>query len=207
MFQRLLGETAFDYAVWNVVDMDFPDGPDAADVWLLTGSKHGAYEDHPFIPPLEELIRAIHTSGRRMLGICFGHQIIAKALGGTVEKFEGGWAVGRQSYEIAPLGQLHLNAWHQDQVTKLPEGAEVLGGNDFCRNAALLYDDHILTIQPHPELSPAIIGDYLTARAEDPAYPTDLMARAKAENTKPTDDACFAAFMAAFLTKGREALI
>ncbi|SFI52814.1 type 1 glutamine amidotransferase [Celeribacter neptunius] len=210
MFARLFAATDespdFDYRVWNVVDLDFPAGPEEADAWLLTGSKHGAYEDHPFIPPLEDLIRAIHGSGRRMLGICFGHQIIAKALGGTVEKFKGGWALGRQAYEIAPLGPIHLNAWHQDQVTTLPAGAEVLGGNDFCQNAALVYDDSILTIQPHPELRPNIIGDYLAARAGDPAYPEALIARAKDENDKPTDDTRFAGVMAAFLQHGREAL-
>ncbi|AJE48240.1 type 1 glutamine amidotransferase [Celeribacter indicus] len=207
MFTRLLAPYGYDFEVWNVVDMEFPDGPEAADAWLLTGSKHGAYEDHPFIPPLEELIRAIHASGRRMLGICFGHQIIAQALGGKVEKFAGGWAIGRRHYRIAGLGDIHLNAWHQDQVVALPEGAEVMGSNDFCENAVLVYDDSILTVQPHPELSPEIIAGYLAARGEDPAYPRDLLAHAKAENVKPTDDAAFAALMAAFLEKGREALL
>ncbi|MBU0644957.1 MAG: type 1 glutamine amidotransferase [Alphaproteobacteria bacterium] len=206
MFTQLLAPYGYSYEVWNVVDMDFPDGPEAADAWLLTGSKHGAYEDHPFIPPLEALIRDIHVSGRRMLGICFGHQIIAKALGGTVEKFKGGWSIGRTAYDIPALGHIHLNAWHQDQVTTLPKGAEVVGQNDFCANAALVYGDSILTIQPHPELSPAIIADYLAARAHDPAYPQDRIAAALDENTKPTDDARFAELMAGFLEHGREAL-
>lgn len=206
MFKRLFDRPDFSYEYWDVEHMDFPKGPEDADAWLLTGSKHGAYEDHPFIKPLEELIRDIHASGRRMLGICFGHQIIAKALGGTVEKYKGGWALGRQSYDIAPLGKIHLNAWHQDQVTQRPEGAEVLGGNDFCENAALVYDDSILTIQPHPELRPKIIAAYLEARANDPTYPAELLAQARAENDKPTDDRRFADLMAAFLEHGREAL-
>ncbi|MCA0045172.1 type 1 glutamine amidotransferase [Celeribacter litoreus] len=206
MFQRLFDRDDFDYKVWNVVDMEFPESPSDADAWLLTGSKHGAYEDHPFIPPLEDFIRASHAEGKRMLGICFGHQIIAKAMGGKVEKFAGGWAVGRRPYSIAPLGDIHLNAWHQDQVTEAPPGADVLGGNDFCENAALVYDDRILTIQPHPELSNPIIADYLKARANDPAYPADLIALARDENTKPTDDKRFADLMAEFLIQGREAL-
>lgn len=206
MFQRLLAPFGYEFRVWNVVDMEFPDGPEAADAWLLTGSKHGAYEDHPFIAPLEELIRAIHASGRRMLGICFGHQIIAQALGGRVEKFPGGWAIGRTSYDIAPLGEITLNAWHQDQVTALPQGAQVIGSNAFCTNAALVYGDAILTIQPHPELSPAIIKDYLKARGKDPAYPQDLIAAAAKRTHLPTDDAAFARLMAAFLKRGQEAL-
>lgn len=207
MFARLLTPYGYSFEVWNVVDMEFPDSPEDADAWLLTGSKHGAYEDHQFIAPLEHLIRDIHASGRRMLGICFGHQIIAQALGGKVEKYAGGWAVGRTEYDIPALGQIHLNAWHQDQVTKLPEGAEVIGSNDFCANAALVYGDRILTIQPHPELSPTIIFDYLAARGDDPAYPQDMIAAALGENAKPTDDAQFAALMAAFLEHGREALL
>ena len=206
MFAQLLAPYGYSYEVWNVVDMQFPDGPAAADAWLLTGSKHGAYEDHPFIPPLEALIRDIQASGRRMLGICFGHQIIAKALGGTVEKFKGGWSIGRTAYDIPALGHVYLNAWHLDQVTTLPEGAEVVGQNDFCANAALVYGDSILTIQPHPELSPTIISDYLAARANDPAYPQDLIAAALEENAHPTDDARFAGLMAGFLDQGREAL-
>nr|WP_319247078.1 type 1 glutamine amidotransferase [uncultured Celeribacter sp.] len=206
MFQRLLAPYDFEFEVWNVVDMDFPTGPDAADAWLLTGSRHGAYEDHPFIPPLEALIRDIYASGKRMLGICFGHQIIAQALGGTVEKFQGGWAVGRQAYQLAPLGDIHLNAWHQDQVTRLPRDAEVIGANDFCANAALVYGDRVLTVQPHPELSNPIIVDYLKAKGDDPTYPRDMIATATADTAKPTDDARVAELMAAFLKDGREAL-
>ena len=206
MFKRLFARPDFSYEAWDVEHMDFPKGPEDADAWLLTGSRHGAYEDHPFIKPLEALIRDIHASDWRMTGICFGHQIIATALGGTVEKFKGGWAVGRQAYDIAPLGPIHLNAWHQDQVTTLPEGAEVLGGNDFCENAALVYGDSILTIQPHPELSNPIIADYISPRMGNPAYPLALMERAQEDNTKPTDDKRFADLMVDFLTRGREAL-
>lgn len=207
MFMRLLAPHGFTFETWNIVDGQFPNGPSDADAWLLTGSKHGAYEEHAFIPPLETLIRDIHASGKRMLGICFGHQIIAQALGGRVEKFEGGWAIGRSAYTITPLGDIHLNAWHQDQVTVRPECAEVIGQNAFCANAALVYGDTILTVQPHPELSPAIISDYILARGNDAAYAPSLMDRARAENSKPTDDAAVAALMAAFLKTGREALI
>ncbi len=90
MFERLLAGENFDYATYNVVDGDFPEGPEACDGWLITGSRHGAYEDHDWIPPLEDLIRAIRDAGRPLVGVCFGHQIIAQALGGKVVKFDGG---------------------------------------------------------------------------------------------------------------------
>ncbi len=163
MFQTLLAGAGFTYDTYNVVDMDFPDGAGAADGWLITGSKHGAYEDHAFIPPLEDLIRAIYAARVPLIGVCFGHQIIAQALGGTVEKFSGGWATGHQEYQLngAPIA---LNAWHQDQVVAKPAAARVIGSNDFCANAALAYDDHVLTLQPHPEFTADAVQGLIKAR-------------------------------------------
>ena len=159
MFADLLKGHGFDFASWAVVNGDFPSGPEAADGWLITGSRHGAYEDHDWIPPLEDLIRAIAASSRPMVGICFGHQIIAQALGGKVIKYPGGWSVGRTEYDLD--GETFaLNAWHQDQVTEVPQGAEVIGKSDFCAHAALVYDDRILTIQPHPEFGPDIVDHH-----------------------------------------------
>ena len=97
------------------MDGELPDSAADADGWLLTGSRHGAYEDLPWIPPLEDFIREIHAGGRPMVGICFGHQIIAKALGGKVEKYDGGWAVlGHQDYTFSDGVNMRLNAWHQE---------------------------------------------------------------------------------------------
>ena len=137
MFMRLLGGHGFDFETWSVVRDDFPEGPEAAEGWLITGSKFGAYEDHPWIRRLEQLIRDIVAADKPLVGICFGHQIMAQALGGRVEKFSGGWAIGPQTYDF-PDGPRTVQAWHQDQVVKAPEGAETVASNDFCRHAALL---------------------------------------------------------------------
>ncbi|MDP4990508.1 MAG: type 1 glutamine amidotransferase, partial [Marivita lacus] len=149
-FERLLSNKGFTFQTWSVVENVFPDGPDDAYGWLITGSKHGAYEDHPWIPPLEQLIRDIVAADRPLIGVCFGHQIIAQAMGGKVEKFKGGWAIGQQTYDFggAPMT---INAWHQDQVVQVPDGAEVVATSDHCANAALLYPGKAFTVQPHPE--------------------------------------------------------
>ncbi|RMA40940.1 type 1 glutamine amidotransferase [Rhodophyticola porphyridii] len=201
MFRRLLDGHGFDFRVFNVVDMEFPDGPAAADAWLVTGSKHGAYEDHPWIPPLEELIRAIRAAERPMVGICFGHQVIAQALGGRVEKFAGGWSVGRQSYRIGGK-TFHLNAWHQDQVVDLPAGAEVLGQSDFCANAVLAYGPRILTVQPHPEFDAAIMAGLITHRGPG-IVPEDQLTQAAADLPQPNDAADIALMLAEVLKKAR----
>jgi GMP synthase-like glutamine amidotransferase len=202
MFARILAPHGVSFDTYDVVDGIFPDGPEAADAWLLTGSKHGAYENHAFIKTLEALIRDIHASPKRMVGICFGHQIVAQALGGTVEKFDGGWAIGRTGYDFDGLGEIHLNAWHQDQVTQKPKGAQVIARNNFCETAGLLYGDSILTVQPHPEISPAITADYLTMAQADANYPQDVIVQAVAHNSAPTDDARVATLLIDFLKSG-----
>ena len=199
MFARLLDGHGFAFETWNVVDGVFPDGPDAAEGWLITGSKHGAYEDHDWIPPLETLIREIYADGRPMVGVCFGHQIIAQALGGRVVKFPGGWSVGRTDYEIE--GQdLPLNAWHQDQVVERPAAARVVGTSPFCQYAALAYGDRIWTIQPHPEF-PARVVEQLIAHRGRGVVPDAQLDAAQADLHKPTDSAAIAARMADFFKR------
>ena len=203
LFERLLAGHDFTFKTWAVVDNVPLPRPDEADGWLITGSRHGAYEDHPWIPPLEALIRQIRDSGRPLIGVCFGHQIIAQALGGTVEKFPGGWAVGRQTYQYGGR-DVAVNAWHQDQVTTLPEGATVLGGNAFAPHAFLGYGDTIWTCQPHPEYGSDVIGGLLEHRAPG-VVPQDLIETATAELATPTDRLDVGAEMAEFFLKERVA--
>ena len=199
MFERLLDGRGFEFTTYAVVDMDFPPGPEAADGWLITGSKHGALDDLPWIKPLEALVRDIVASGLPLIGVCFGHQIIAQALGGKVEKYKGGWGVGRQVYDFGDE-KLALNAWHQDQVVKLPPGAQVIATNEFCKNAALVIGDNVLTVQPHPEFTAEMMAGLFKYRAQ--AVPGGLLETAKAALAKPTDSEAMAERMAKFMHKG-----
>lgn len=166
-FRRFLGEDNFDFAEFMVVENVFPENIEACDAYVLSGSRHGAYEDHAFIPPLEDFIRQANARRVPLVGICFGHQIIAQALGGKVEKFSGGWGIGVHDYAIdlgTGLKTMSLNAMHQDQVVVKPEGARVIGTSAFCKNAALAYGDHIVTFQPHPEFDASFMRDLIHYR-------------------------------------------
>ena len=196
LFEQLLAGQGLTLKTYNVVDMDFPAGVHDAEGWLITGSRHGVYEDHPFIPRLEEFIRGAFAAAVPIVGICFGHQIVAQALGGQVEKFEGGWAVGRQDYDFG--GQtIPLNAWHLDQVIRAPEMATPVASNEFCENAALLYGNRAFTVQAHPEFDASVLD--LLIRTRGPGVvPEEKLKAAATTIDKPVANAAMAQRIGAF---------
>ncbi|UWQ18645.1 type 1 glutamine amidotransferase [Jannaschia sp. M317] len=185
MFARLLDGHGFTFQSWDVEGMAFPETALAADAWIVSGSRHGVYEDHAFIAPLEQFVRDIYAADRPLVGICFGHQIIARALGGTVVKFDGGWSVGRRDYAIEGADPIALNAWHQDQVITLPTDAKRLAQNDFCENAMLVYGTRAFTVQAHPEFQNRLIGDLVHRRRGTGTYPDDRMDQASRDIALP----------------------
>lgn len=196
MFERLLAGRGLTFRRYRVELMEFPEGVQDCDGWLITGSRHGAYEDHPFIKPLEDFIRKAYAAHVPVVGICFGHQIIAQAMGGKVERYAGGWSVGATDYDFDGE-KITLNAWHRDQVTEKPAGAEVIASAEFCENAALLYDDRMLTVQAHPEFRPEFVDGLMRTRGPG-LVPDDLMAKARARLQDPLQDQTLAARIAAF---------
>lgn len=177
LFRKLLAGRGFEFETYAVLDDVLPDSVDNADGWLITGSKFGVYEPHSWIAPLEEFLRAAYAADIPIIGVCFGHQILAQALGGTVEKFAGGWSVGKVAYQTDKSDQpTELMAFHQDQVTALPDDAEVIGSTDFCQFAMLAYGNKALTVQPHPEFTAEFMVDLLKARGD--MLPPDIVDQA-----------------------------
>ena len=202
MFERLLADPEFTFETWLVVDGVLPESPHACDGWLITGSKYGAYEDLPWIPPLEDFLRQAYAASVPIVGVCFGHQILAQALGGKVEKFEGGWAVGVKDYAVDDIeDDVQVVAWHQDQVTELPAAAKVVGSSPFCPYAALAYGDRAWSIQPHPEFSGAFMADLIDARSN--ILPEAIATEGAGSRHRPTSSDRIAKHMKTFLKRRR----
>lgn len=162
---RVLCDEALRFTTYTVCDGHFPQCVSEADGWIISGSIHCANDDIPWINQLKDLTCQIVSADKPLVGICFGHQVIASALGGIVEPFSGGWAMGGHQYQIDNnRSSTRVIAWHQDQVIAKPDSAECIGSSPFCQFAFLHYPGKVFTMQPHPEFSLALARDLLNAK-------------------------------------------
>lgn len=167
-------ELVFEFKTFNILDDEFPKDHLECDGWIVTGSPHGVYEDHSWIPTVSRLINNVYEANLPIFGVCFGHQLIAQALGGHVEKSEKGWGLGLHTYQVnnkpdymSNLSEeVTLNICHQDQVLRPPQGATVYAKSEFCENAGFYIKDKVLTMQAHPEFLVDFTKALLTARRD-----------------------------------------
>jgi GMP synthase-like glutamine amidotransferase len=163
MFMNLLGRDAYDWRTYAVDEGELPARPEERDAYLITGSAAGVYDDAPWIAEAAEFLR--QAKGKAALvGVCFGHQLMAQAFGGRVIKSPKGWGVGEHVYEVLHaepwMGEevlrIRLPASHQDQVVEKPPATEVFAASEFTPFAGLAWRDQpAISIQPHPEFDPA----------------------------------------------------
>ncbi|MCG8382713.1 MAG: GMP synthase [Gammaproteobacteria bacterium] len=176
MFERILLDVnpSLTMTVYRVIDGVHPEDIDTCDAYIFTGSRYSVYEDTPWIGAAKVLVQRLYTRGKKMAGICFGHQLIAEALGGKVERSVNGWGIGVHTWTIRRnLGlktnndvQLSLLVSHQDQVVQLPEHAELIASSGFCPIAAFQVGNTALCFQGHPEFTPAFSRALMEHRRE-----------------------------------------
>lgn len=146
-----------------VAQGEFPKDVCECRAWIITGSACSCYDDLPWIKELASFIKDCHAQKVKLLGICFGHQLMAHTLGGKVEKSPKGWGIGVRTFDVLEYenfmnsrlqdNKCSLIFSHQDQVIELPKGAKQLGTDSFCENQMYSIGDHIFCLQGHPEFS------------------------------------------------------
>jgi GMP synthase-like glutamine amidotransferase len=170
MFGALFAEH-FTLQPYDAINGELPAALDECDGYLVTGSRYSAYDDEPWIHELKAFIRLLVAAQKPFVGICFGHQLLAEALGGKVEKTASGWGVGVREIEIVnhenwmqPAQTVcRLHYMHQDQVTKLPLESVLLGSSQHCLVAMFRIGSAALGIQAHPEF----VAEYTAALLRD----------------------------------------
>jgi len=204
LFKSVSDEVVFtDYDVQLAV----PDSLDC-DAYVITGSRHSVYEDLPWIPDLVEFVRKILADQRQVIGICFGHQLIAHYFGGRTEASERGWGVGVHASEVlgqypwmqSPRDQISLLCSHKDQVTALPTGAKLFLRSEFCPMAGYVIADQVVTVQGHPEFNKAYSGALLNKRRD--ILGESVFQQGVESLTQATDDELFARWLLKFAQGG-----
>ena len=211
MFERMIG--AADASV-TFDTVSIPAGEPLPDIEgleaiLITGSVAGVYDGFDWIAPLEGFVRTAHDRKLPMVGVCFGHQLIAQALGGTVRKSEKGFGLGRHVYDVAPDNgliegpRIALACSHQDQVISPPAGARTILSSEFTPHAGLLYGDTTLSVQPHPEFAVGYALACCEMAHTKGHAPDSVVATAKASLAEPLESAQLGGAITRFLTRAK----
>lgn len=176
MFERLLTPHIPDaeFRWYDVVKGDLPDSADAADAYVCTGSRFSVYDDAQWIGKLKAFVRKLNDEEKPFVGICFGHQVLAEALGGSVKPAPQGWGVGVHDMAVVKpepwmepqQDHARIQYMHGDQVMKLPPGSEVLARAGHCEVAMFRVGENMLGIEGHPEFPAPYVEALIRARRE-----------------------------------------
>lgn len=176
MFEKLLAPhmPGARYTWFDVAHGELPGSPDACDVYICTGSRYSVYEEREWIAALKEYVRQLHAARRRFVGVCFGHQMLAQALGGEVTPASQGWGVGIHEMRIThsepwmqpPQQDCKLQYMHADQVQRLPADSVVLAAAPHCPVAMFRVGQTMLGIEGHPEFPAPYVEALVTSRRE-----------------------------------------
>jgi len=203
LFKTVDPELSFE--TYDVQHNEYPDSLHDCDGYVTTGSKASVYDKEDWIKTLSDYIIYLNEHNIKLLAVCFGHQLVAEAFGGKTEKSPKGWGVGvhtvqihaRKSWMHAERDSFNVVVSHQDQVTTLPDNAELIAGNAFCPNSMFQLGDNILTIQGHPEFSKPYSETMMEYRADK--IGETILKQGIDSLQKPTDDLTIAKWFIEFL--------
>lgn len=177
MFMRLFDSvrSGVEYRVFRAMDGELPDINTLSGLCLIGGCGKAAYDSDEWIKRLLDWIVKADRAQVKLAGICFGHQAIAQALGGRVERSPKGWGTGIRESRVVdesamkyfPEGRMRLFYNHHDQVVELPDGAVLVATSDFCQIESFRIGNHILTFQGHPEYVPEYALNLIENFADD----------------------------------------
>jgi len=208
MFEKLLTPAGpqIRFETYCVYEGEFPTAVTACDAWLITGSRASVLDQAPWIEQLKVFLAAAHAGAVPLIGICFGHQVLAAALGGRVERAPAGWGIGLHEYSILKTAswvpdntpRFAISAMHEDQVVALPRQGEVIAGSAFCPNAVVAYETTAISFQGHPEYTASFARDLISLR-RGKLFSTSQADEALATLDHPSDSEHVARWILKFL--------
>lgn len=207
MIQDMFGvvDSRIEFDIFDCQAGHYPDQPESYDFYITTGSRAGVYEQAPWIKQLIEFVRQLDRLQKKLIGICFGHQVIAEAQGGRVQKSDKGWGVGVASNRIITTpewmqpakSELFMLASHQDQIVELPPTATVIAQSDFCPYFFIQWSDHFISVQGHPEWQPEYSRALMNYRKD--IIPAHTIESALQTLDQPTDNRVFTQWVLNFI--------
>lgn len=209
MIQQMFTGVAepFEFYVFDCRKNEYPDDIGLYSFFITTGSQFSVYENEPWILAVIDFVRDLDRQKKKLIGICFGHQLIGMACHGKVENSAKGWGIGVAENRVVSApdwmkegrGKLNILVSHQDQLIALPEGALVIAESDFCPYFVIQWSDHFLSIQGHPEWN----KDYSKALMHERRgiIPAERIVRGLASLEQGVDNKMFARWVIDFVFK------
>ncbi|MBS9777974.1 MAG: GMP synthase [Gammaproteobacteria bacterium] len=166
----------FEFHTYYSDEGKLPESIDECDAYIISGSNHSVFDgEELWINQLRDFVVRLNKAAIKTIGISFGHQIMAEAMGGRVERADCGWKIGvhegsiscTEEYMQPSAESLHIAMMCEDEIVALPEDAKVLAKSKSCDNLILQYNNHFLSTQGHPEFSQGFAKALINIRQDD----------------------------------------